>query len=186
MDAGRACLVITGAPGAGKSTVSSLVARALSRSAMIDAYFVGGLVASGYVWPLGEPADEAAHQVRLLNTNLCSLAANFADAGFTPVIDTVLPDGAQLDTYRVALVARRLLFVVLDPGAAACRHRNETRPPQDQFAFDGYEDLHASMRRGFGDQGWWFNTADLSPRQTAQRILDEGAVRAVLDGERPQ
>lgn len=136
------------------------------------------------MWPLGEPADEAARQVRLLNANLCSLAANFADAGFTPVIDTVLPDGAQLETYREALVFHRLLLVVLDPGAAACRLRNESRPLEDQFAFDGYDDLRASMRRGFGDQGWWFNTADLSPRQTAQRILDEGAVRAVLDGER--
>ncbi len=186
MDDGRSCLVITGAPGAGKSTVSGLVARALSRSAMIDSYFVGRLVASGYVWPLGEPADEAARQVRLQNANLCSLAANFADAGFTPVIDTVLPDGAQLDSYREALVSRRLLLVVLDPGAAVCRLRNENRPLQDQFAFDGYEDLHASMRRGFADQGWWFNTADLSPSQTAQRILDEGALRAVLDGQRPR
>ncbi len=181
MDHGRACLVITGAPGAGKSTVSGLVARALSRSALIDAYFVSGLVASGYVWPLGEPADEAARQVRLLNTNLCSLAANFADAGFTPVIDVVLPDGAQLDTYREALASYRLLLVVLDPGTAVCRHRNEIRPPQDQFVFDGYEDLRASMRHGFGDHGWWFKTSDLSPGQTAQRILDEGAVRAVLD-----
>lgn len=74
VDQGRACLLITGAPGAGKSTVSGLVAGALSRSALIDAYFVSRLVASGYVWPLGEPADEAARQVRLLNTNLCSLA----------------------------------------------------------------------------------------------------------------
>jgi len=74
VDRGRACLLITGAPGAGKSTVSSLVAGALSRSALIDAYLVSRLVASGYVWPLGEPADEAARQVRLLNTNLCALA----------------------------------------------------------------------------------------------------------------
>jgi hypothetical protein len=74
------------------------VARALSRAALIDAYFVGTLVVSGYVWSPGEPADEAARQVHLLNLNLCSLAANFADAGFTPVIDVVLPGGGQLDT----------------------------------------------------------------------------------------
>lgn len=35
--------------------MSGLVARALSRSALIDAYFISRLVASGYVWPLGEP-----------------------------------------------------------------------------------------------------------------------------------
>lgn len=180
VDQGRACLLITGAPGAGKSTVSGLVAGALSRSALIDAYFVSRLVASGYVWPLGEPADEAARQVRLLNTNLCALAANFADAGFTPVIDFVLPDGEQLNTYREALAPYRLLLVVLDPGTTVWRYRNEIRPPQDQFFFNGYEELRTSMRHGFGDIGWWFDTSGLSPQQTAQRILDESPVRAVL------
>lgn len=180
MDHGRACLIVTGAPGAGKSTVAGLVARALSRSALLDAYVVSRLVAGGYVWPLGEPADEAARQVRLLNTNLCSLAANFANSGFTPVIDLVLPDGKQLDDYREALASLRLLLVVLDPGTAVCRYRNETRAPQDQFFFDGYAELRASMRHGFGDDGWWFDTSELTPEQTAQRILDESAVRAVL------
>ena len=181
LDQGRACLLITGAPGAGKSTVSGLVAQALSRSALIDAYVVSRLVASGYVWPLGRPADEAARQVRLLNTNLCSLATNFAAAGFTPVLDVVLPDGDQLDTFRRALGAHRLLLVVLDPGTAVCRYRNENRPPEDQFFFDGYEELRASMRHGYGDLGWWFDTSNLSPQQTAQRIIAEGSVRAAIE-----
>lgn len=180
IDGGGACLLITGAPGAGKSTVSRLVAGALSRSALIDAYFVSRLVASGYVWPLGEPADEAARQVRLLNANLCALAANFVDAGFTPVIDLVVPDVTQLTSFREAMAPYRLLLVVLDPGTAVCRYRNEIRPPEDQFLFNGYEALRLSMREGFGDVGWWFDTSDLTPQQTAQRILDESAVRAVL------
>lgn len=138
-------------------------------------------MASGYVWPLGEPADEAARQVRLLHTNLCALAANFADAGFTPVIDLVVPDGEQLASYRAALASYRLLLVVLDPGTDVCRHRNDIRPPEAQFFFDGYDELRASMRRGFGDLGWWFDTSGLDAAQTAQRVLDESAVRAVLD-----
>jgi cytidylate kinase len=67
LDQGGACLLVTGAPGAGKSTVSGLVARALSRPALIDAHVVSRLVVTWYVWPLGEPADEAARQVRLRN-----------------------------------------------------------------------------------------------------------------------
>lgn len=156
------------------------MARALTRSALLDAYFVSRLVASGYVWPLGEPADEAARQVRLLNSNLCALAANFADAGFTPVIDLVVPDGEQLNTFREALDSYCLLLVVLDPGAAVCRHRNQMRPAQDQFFFDDYQALRAAMRQGFGGIGWWFDTSELNPEQTAQRILDESAVQAVL------
>ena len=182
VDQGRACVLITGAPGAGKSTVSGLVARALSRSALIDAHVVSRLVASGYVWPLGEPADEAARQVRLLNTNLCALAANFAEAGFTPVIDVVLSGGDQLDIFRQALAPHRLLLVVLDPGTAVCQYRNTTRPPEDQFFFDDDDDgLRAAMRQGFGHSGWWFETSDLSAQQTAQRIMAEGPVRAVVE-----
>lgn len=181
LDHGQACLVITGAPGAGKSTVSGLVARALSRSALIDAYFVSRLVASGYVWPLGEPAEEAARQVKLLNSNLCALATNFVAAGFTPVLDLVLPDEGHLDTFRGAL-GDRLLLVVLDPGAVVCRRRNQGRAPEEQFFFDGYDDLRASMRQGFGDVGWWFDTAELSPQQTAQRIVAEASFRATVEG----
>jgi len=173
-------MLITGPPGAGKSTVSGLVAGALSRAALIDAFYVSRLVTSGYVWPLGEPADEAARQVQLLNTNLCSLATNFAEAGFTPVIDFVLPDGEQLNTFREALGRYRLLLVVLDPGTATCQHRNKHRPEQDQFFFDGYEELRASMREGFGDVGWWFDTSRLTPQETAQQILDEGCARALV------
>lgn len=180
LDGGRACLLITGAPGAGKSTVSRLITQQLSRSALLDAHFVSTMVVSGYVWPLGRPADEAARQVQLLNTNLCALAANFADAGFTPVIDVVVPDGAQLETFRRALMSHRLLLVVLDPGSGTCRYRNQNRAPQEQFFFDGYEELRASMRHGFGNRGWWFDTSELSAEQTVEQILREGPRLALV------
>lgn len=141
------------------------------------------MVVGGYVWPLGEPAAEAARQVQLANANVCLLADTFAGAGFTPVIDWVVPDAGQLDTYRAALAGRRLLLVVLDPGTSVCQSRNATRPPEEQFFFDGYDQLRASMG-GYRDLGWWFDTSDLSTEQTVQRILDEAVVRAVLPQRR--
>ena len=135
LDHGRSCLLITGAPGAGKSTVSRLVADALTHAALIDGDVVNRLMVSGRVWALGEPADEAARQVRLCNRNLCELAANFADAGFTPVIDWIIPDRQQLDQYRQVLGPRCLLVVVLAPSIDVCRYRNTIRNPEDQFFF---------------------------------------------------
>ena len=172
---------MTGAPGAGKSTVTRLVAQALGRSALLDAHSVGRMVVGSYVWPLGEPADEAAAQVRLVNKNVCALAVNFADAGFTPVIDWVIPDGQQLRTYSDALASHRLLLVVLDPGSDVCRERNEHRPPEEQHFFDGYEELRSSMH-GFRDFGWWLNTSTLTVEQTVQQVLDESVARAAVLG----
>ncbi|QDI72962.1 phosphotransferase [Streptomyces calvus] len=168
-------------PGAGKSTVTRLVAERLPRSARLDGDFVSRLVVSGRVGALGEPADEAARQVELCNRNLCTLANNFSDAGFTPVIDWVIPDRAQLDFFVSLLAARQVLFVVLAPGIEACRYRNTLRDPQEQFHFDGYEDLDADMKRELGDLGWWFDTSALTPEETADRVVREARHRALVN-----
>jgi len=171
LDSGRACIIITGAPGAGKSTVSLLVAEALARSALLNGDQINRLIVSGHVWALGDPADEAARQVQLCNRNLCELAGNFADAGFTPVIDWIIPDHGQLDFYLDTLAPRRVLLIVLAPGLDVCRHRNSMRDADDQFFFDGYEALTAAMRDGFGRVGWWFDTSGLTPEETATQII---------------
>ena len=180
LDLGRACLVVTGAPGAGKSTVSRAVAAALSRSALVEAYIVSGMVVSGHVWALGEPADEAARQIRLCHENLCALATNLANAGFTPVIDVVVPDLANLDGFRSAL-GDRLRLVVLDPGTDVCVSRNATRPPVEQFFFDGYDGLHATMQTGFGGLGWWLDTSAQTCDETVEQLLTHADERARVE-----
>lgn len=138
---------------------------------------IARLVVGGYVWPLGEPADEAASQVALCNNNLCVLAEKFMEAGFTPIIDWVVPDAAQLDVFRRALGAR-LRLLVLDPSAATCVARDLERPPEQQFAFDGHEQLRATMWNGFGASGWWLDTTDLTVAATTQRVLLHAYARA--------
>ena len=118
--------------------------------------------------------------MELCNRNLCTLANNFSDAGFTPVIDWVIPDREQLDFFRSLLPARRVLFIVLAPGIEMCRYRNTLRDPREQFAFDGYEDLEARMKRELGDSGWWVDSAALTAEETADRVLREARHRALV------
>lgn len=171
-------LIVTAMPGAGKSTVTRLVAERLPRSARLDGDEFNKMIVSGFVWALGEPADEAARQVELLHRNLCALANNFADAGFTPLIDAMIPSRERLDFSLELLPARRVLFVVLAPGIEVCRYRNTIRDPRERFDFDGYEGLDAAMKRELGDTGWWFDTAALTPEETADRIVREAHRRA--------
>lgn len=184
LDRGQVCLLVTGAPGAGKSTVSRLLAAALTLSSVLNGDMIGGLVVSGYVWPLGEPADEAARQAALCNDNLCSLARNFMTAGFTPVIDWVIPDAKQLDVFRRS-IGPQLRLIVLDPGAQTCRERNTSRDTIEQFTYNGYAELRASMQAGFGVHGWWLNTSGLTPEATVQRILADADANARLTWSRP-
>jgi hypothetical protein len=173
-------LIVTGMPGAGKSTVTQLAAEKLARSARMDGDFVNRLVVGGRVWALGEPADEAARQVELCNRNLCALAANFADAGFTAIIDWIIPNHAQFDLFLELLAPRPVMFVVLSPGIAACEYRNTIRHPDHQFFFDGYETLEAAMHDELGDVGWWFDTSELSPEETVEQILSQAPQRALV------
>ena len=132
------------------------------------------------MWALGEPADEAARQIRLCNQNLCSLAANFADAGFTPVIDWIVPDRQQLDFYLGSLAPLPVLLVVLAPGADVCRQRNELRAPGDQFFLNDSGALLAGMRDAFGGVGWWLDTSTMTLDETVDRIVAEAHVEAKI------
>lgn len=137
------------------------------------------LIVRGGVWALGEPADEAARQVALKDRNVASLAGNFAEAGFTPVIDSMIATRAQIEFYLRRLAPRPVALVVLTPGVDICRHRNSIRPPEDRFDFDGYAELDAQMRSEYGDLGWWFDTATLTPGGTADRIVAEAPGRVL-------
>ncbi len=175
---GQGCLIVSGTPGAGKTTVTRLVAAALPRSARLDGDDVSMMVVNGGVGPVSEPAMEARRQLLLRARNLCSLANNFADAGFYPVLDHVVPDRQTLDLMLELLCPRPALLVTLAPSLEVARRRNTSRSPREQVRYD-VAGLRAEMERELGAVGWWFDTSDMAPGATAQAILAQAGSRAV-------
>jgi predicted kinase len=172
------CVIVSGMPGAGKSTVTALAARLLPRAAQVKGDDVNQMIRSGRVWFMGQPTEEALRQDELCNRNMCSLANNFVDFGFTVFMDTVVADRAELDLLLALLSPRPVRLVTLAPGIEVCEQRNAMRDPDERFEFDGYHRLEADMTRDLGDVGWWFDTSALTPPETAEQLVLEAAVRA--------
>lgn len=184
IDHGNGCVIITGAPASGKSTLARRLAEQLEHSAWLNGDQIHGVIVGGRVWALGEPKDEAARQTHLGNQNLVAVARNCAQAGFTPIIDWIIPDADQLAQFADGLSPLPLWLIALDPGDAACRARNLQR--DDSFTFDGYDDLVGGMRRAFGASGWWINSSGQAAEETLQLILDRaqpdhGSAREMLE-----
>jgi adenylate kinase len=171
------CVIVTGMPGAGKSTVCTLAARMLPRAARVKGDDVNAMILTGRVPFNAEPVDEADRQDGLCNRNISALANNFVDYGFTVFMDTVVADRAEFDQLMGLLTARPVRMVVLSPGAAVCRHRNATRDPSERFDFDGYDRLDARMRQDLSAFAWWFDTSAVTPEETAARLVAEAERR---------
>jgi len=172
------CVIVSGMPGAGKSTVSGLAAHLMPRAAQIKGDDVNQMLLSGRVWFLGTPRDEAMRQYELCKRNMCALANNFVDYGFTVFMDTVVQDRAMLDLLLALLSPRPTRLVILAPGVDVCKYRNATRDPDERFAFDGYHQLEANMERDLRDIGWWFDTSALTPEEAAEQLVHEAVHRA--------
>jgi predicted kinase len=172
------CVIVSGMPGAGKTTVSALAAGLLPKAAQVKGDDVNRMIRSGRVWFMGTPKEEALRQDELCNRNMCSLARNFIDFGFTVLMDTVVADRAELDFILALLSPRPVRLITLAPGVEVCECRNASRDPDERFAFDGYRQLECDMQRELGDVGWWFDTSALTPAETAERLVLEAAARA--------
>jgi predicted kinase len=159
-------IIVSGAPGVGKSTVSRLVAATFDRSVHLQSDDLMASVVSGWVDP---NLPEAEQQNEAIGAALAVSAMRLAEDGYTTVVDGYLfPVG--VDRFAAACAARRLSchYVVLTADLDTCwaraSNRGEGRWPLEFQPFAAvharFADLELHERHVVGATGSPENACD--------------------------
>lgn len=140
----RSLIVVTGPPGAGKSTAARVLAEAAERSVLVegDAFF--GFLVRGAIDPWRPESDD---QNTVVTRAAASAAGRFADGGFTTVYDGVVGPWF-LPTFAEATGLDRLDYVLLLPPVEVCVGRVSARSGHGFTDEPATRKMHAEFAAG--------------------------------------
>ena len=161
-------VLITGIMAAGKSTVAQLLAERLPRSVHVRGDLFRRMVVSGRADVGPDLSAEALAQLRLRYRLSALVADEYADAGFTAVVQDVAL-GADLPAW-VAMFRTTPSVVVLAPSVAAVEAREAARGKTGYGSWT-VSDLDAGLRDGTPRVGLWLDTSDQTADQTVDAIV---------------
>jgi predicted kinase len=164
-------VIVSGPPGAGKSTVGRLLARQRERAVHLHTDDVFAWIVRGYVepWlPASQPQNVTVMEA------IVAVADRFAEGGYDVVVDGIV--GPWFLEPWLAL-DRPVAYAVLRPALEVAEHRAATRGPH---ALDD-RSVVGTMHAAFADLGPYechvIDSTNASPEETAAEVrqrLDAG------------
>ena len=119
-------LILTGPPGAGKTTTARLLAAGPERAVHLESDSFFDFIRSGYV----EPWRPESHEQNTAVMGIAArAAAGYADAGYLTIVDGIVSPRWFLEPMRDALQAagHRVAYAVLRAPLATCASRVANR-----------------------------------------------------------
>jgi adenylylsulfate kinase-like enzyme len=175
-DATPPIFVLTGPPGAGKSTIAGALMRHFSYGLHIPVDDLREWVVSGLAGPVPEWTEETSRQFDLARRGAADLAARYADAGFAVAVDDVATLAQASQYFVEGLAPRRVVPVLLLPALDVALGRNARRtnkPFEPDFLVDTIQFLHTEFASQAANAVGWvvLDTSGQSPEETAAAIM---------------
>ena len=141
------CVIVSGMPGAGKSTVTALAARLLPRAAQVKGDDVNQMILSGRVWFMGKPRQRHCGRMSFA-TATCARWPTTSSTSALPCSWT--PSSRTERSWTSCSHCCRRDRCGSSPsrrGGGLPAPKRDARPRDERFEFDGYDRLEADMQR---------------------------------------